>query len=190
MKADASPEQVVKVAEQVETLGLKPHVIEGSERTVVAVVGAEKDATVSAMETVPGVARVLPILAPYKVASREVQQEQTVVTVGPLSIGGGNVGVIAGPCSVESREQILESARAVLASGAAGLRGGAFKPRTSPYSFQGLKEEGLKTACRSTRRDRASSCDRGSRSRGRRSGRTLCRCFTNWCSEHAKLPSA
>ena len=76
MKADASPEQIVKVAEQVETLGLKPHVIEGSERTVVAVVGAEKDATVSAMETVPGVARVLPILAPYKVASREVQQEQ------------------------------------------------------------------------------------------------------------------
>ncbi len=144
MKADASPEQVLKVAEQVEGLGLKPHVIEGAERTVVAVVGAEKDATVSAMETVPGVARVLPILAPYKVASREVQQEQTVVTVGPLSIGGGNIGVIAGPCSVESREQILESARAVLASGATGLRGGAFKPRTSPYSFQGLKEEGLK----------------------------------------------
>ena len=84
MKADASPEQVGNVAKQVESLGLKPHVIEGSERTVVAVVGDEQDATVSAMETVPGVARVLPILAPYKVASREVQQEQTVVTVGPL----------------------------------------------------------------------------------------------------------
>ena len=144
MKADASSEQVGAVAEQVVALGLKPHVIEGAERTVVAVVGAEKDATVSAMETVPGVARVLPILAPYKVASREVQQEQTVVTVGPLSVGGGNVGIIAGPCSVESREQILDSARAVLAAGATGLRGGAFKPRTSPYSFQGLKEEGLK----------------------------------------------
>jgi 3-deoxy-7-phosphoheptulonate synthase len=144
MKADASPEQVSNVAKQVENLGLKPHVIEGSERTVVAVVGDEQDATVSAMETVSGVSRVLPILAPYKVASREVQQEQTVVTVGPLVVGGGNVGVIAGPCSVESREQILDSARAVFASGAAGLRGGAFKPRTSPYSFQGLKEEGLK----------------------------------------------
>jgi len=96
------------------------------------------------METLPGVARVLPILAPYKVASREVQAEQTVITAGPLVVGGGRVGVIAGPCSVESREQILASARAVKAAGAAGLRGGAFKPRTSPYSFQGLKEEGLK----------------------------------------------
>ena len=144
MKADASPDQIGHVTERVESLGLKPHIIEGTERTVVAVVGAEKDATVSGMEALPGVARVLPILAPYKVASREVQTEQTVVTAGPLVVGGGRVGVIAGPCSVESREQILASARAVKASGAAGLRGGAFKPRTSPYSFQGLKEEGLK----------------------------------------------
>jgi 3-deoxy-7-phosphoheptulonate synthase len=144
MKAGASPEQIGQVTERVEGLGLKPHIIQGTERTVVAVVGAEKDATVSGMETLPGVARVLPILAPYKVASREVQTEQTVITAGPLVVGGGRVGVIAGPCSVESREQILASARAVKAAGAAGLRGGAFKPRTSPYSFQGLKEEGLK----------------------------------------------
>ena len=144
MKAGVSPEQLAQVTERVESLGLKPHVIEGTERTVVAVVGAEQDATVSGMETLPGVAKVLPILAPYKVASREVQPEQTVITAGPLVIGGGRVGVIAGPCSVESREQILASARAVKAAGAAGLRGGAFKPRTSPYSFQGLKEEGLK----------------------------------------------
>jgi 3-deoxy-7-phosphoheptulonate synthase len=144
MKAAASPEQVGRVTQRVEELGLKPHVIEGTERTVVAVVGAEKDAALSGMETLPGVSRVLPILAPYKVASREVQPEQTVVTAGPLVIGGGRVGVIAGPCSVESREQILAAAQAVKAAGAAGLRGGAFKPRTSPYSFQGLKEEGLK----------------------------------------------
>ncbi len=143
MKAGASPEQVGQVTERVEELGLKPHVIEGTERTVVAVVGSEKDAALSGMETLPGVSRVLPILAPYKVASREVQPEQTVVTAGPLVIGGGRVGVIAGPCSVESREQIIASARAVKEAGAAGLRGGAFKPRTSPYSFQGLKEEGL-----------------------------------------------
>jgi 3-deoxy-7-phosphoheptulonate synthase len=144
MKAGVSPEQLAQVTERVESLGLKPHVIEGTERTVVAVVGAEQDATVSGMETLPGVAKVLPILAPYKVASREVQPDQTVITAGPLVIGGGRVGVIAGPCSVESSEQILASARAVKAAGAAGLRGGAFKPRTSPYSFQGLKEEGLK----------------------------------------------
>ena len=144
MKAGASPEQVGRVTERVEALGLKPHMIEGAERTVVAVVGAEKDATLSGMETLPGVSRVLPILAPYKVASREVQPEQTVVTAGPLAVGGGRVGVIAGPCSVESHEQIIASGRAVKAAGAAGLRGGAFKPRTSPYSFQGLKEEGLK----------------------------------------------
>ncbi|NDC64396.1 MAG: 3-deoxy-7-phosphoheptulonate synthase, partial [Planctomycetia bacterium] len=91
----------------------------------------------------PGVASVLPILAPYKVASREVQSEPTIVKAGPLAVGGPSIGVIAGPCSVESREQILETARAVKRLGATGLRGGAFKPRTSPYSFQGLKEKGL-----------------------------------------------
>jgi 3-deoxy-7-phosphoheptulonate synthase len=89
------------------------------------------------------VASVLPILAPYKVASREVQSEPTIVKAGPLVVGGKSIGVIAGPCSVESREQIVETARAVKAAGATGLRGGAFKPRTSPYSFQGMKEKGL-----------------------------------------------
>jgi 3-deoxy-7-phosphoheptulonate synthase len=89
------------------------------------------------------VASVLPILAPYKVASREVQAEPTVVKAGPLVVGGRSVGVIAGPCSVESVEQIVGTARAVQAAGATGLRGGAFKPRTSPYSFQGMKEKGL-----------------------------------------------
>ena len=86
----------------------------------------------------------LPILAPYKIASRECKTEPTVVKAGSLTVGGGTIGVIAGPCSVESEEQILASARAVKAAGATALRGGAFKPRTSPYSFQGLKEEGLK----------------------------------------------
>jgi 3-deoxy-7-phosphoheptulonate synthase len=143
MQATATPEQLTAVTSRIESLGLKPHVIVGTERTVVAVVGAEKDATVSGMETLSGVASVMPILASYKVASREVQPEPTVVSAGPLVVGGGRIGVIAGPCSVESREQILAAAEAVHAAGAAGLRGGAFKPRTSPYSFQGLKEEGL-----------------------------------------------
>ena len=108
-----------------------------------AVVGDERDATNAAFETLPGVASVLPILAPYKVASREVQAETTVVRAGPLSVGGRSIGVIAGPCSVESSDQIVGTARAVKAAGATGLRGGAFKPRTSPYSFQGMKEKGL-----------------------------------------------
>ncbi|MFM7074600.1 MAG: 3-deoxy-7-phosphoheptulonate synthase [Planctomycetaceae bacterium] len=144
MQAGAAREELARVVARVEELRLKPHVIVGTERTVVAVVGDERAADGRGFETLPGVASVMPILAPYKVASNEVQQEPTVVTAGSLVVGGGRVGVIAGPCSVESREQILATARAVKAGGATGLRGGAFKPRTSPYSFQGLKEEGLR----------------------------------------------
>ncbi len=143
MHADATQSQLDHVVARVELLGLRPHVIVGTERTVVAVVGDERDASQSGLSTLPGVASVMPILAPYKVASREVQPETTVVTAGSLSVGGAAIGVIAGPCSVESREQIVETAKAVKAAGATGLRGGAFKPRTSPYSFQGMKEQGL-----------------------------------------------
>lgn len=143
MQAEASQSDLDHVVTRVEGLGLRPHVIVGTERTVVAVVGDDRNASVSGLETLPGVASVLPILAPYKVASREVQSEPTVVRAGPLVVGGGRVGVIAGPCSVESREQIVQTARAVKEAGALGLRGGAFKPRTSPYSFQGMKEKGL-----------------------------------------------
>ena len=143
MQAEASQSDLDHVVARVDGLGLRPHVIVGTERTVVAVVGDERNAQMSGLETLPGVASVLPILAPYKVASLEVQSEPTVVRAGPLVVGGGTVGVIAGPCSVESREQIVQTARAVKEAGALGLRGGAFKPRTSPYSFQGLKEQGL-----------------------------------------------
>jgi len=143
MQAGASSADLDRVVSRVESLRLKPHVIVGTERTVVAVVGDERDAQAAGFETLPGVASVLPILAPYKVASREVQAEPTVVTAGPLVVGGRSIGVIAGPCSVESAEQIVGTARAVQAAGATGLRGGAFKPRTSPYSFQGMKEKGL-----------------------------------------------
>lgn len=143
MQAGAPQADLDRVVSRVEGLGLRPHVIVGTERTVVAVVGDERGAVSGGMETLPGVAEVLPILAPYKVASREVQAEPTVVRAGPLVVGGGRIGVIAGPCSVESREQIVATARAVKDAGATGLRGGAFKPRTSPYSFQGMKEKGL-----------------------------------------------
>jgi 3-deoxy-7-phosphoheptulonate synthase len=143
MQAGATQQQLDHVVARVEGLGFKPHVIVGTERTVVAVVGDERSGSSGGIETLPGVGAVLPILAPYKVASREVQTEPTVVRAGSLVVGGTSVGVIAGPCSVESREQIVETARAVKAAGATGLRGGAFKPRTSPYSFQGMKEKGL-----------------------------------------------
>ena len=143
MQPEATKSHLDHVLARIEGMGLRPHVIVGTERTVVAVVGDERNASMSGLETLPGVASVLPILAPYKVASREVQSEPTIVQAGPLSVGGQSIGVIAGPCSVESREQILETARAVKRMGATGLRGGAFKPRTSPYSFQGLKEKGL-----------------------------------------------
>ena len=143
MRAGATPAEIDRVVERVEALRLRPHIIAGTERTVVAVVGDERDAALSGVETLPGVASVMPILAPYKVASREVQAEPTVVRAGSLVVGGSSIGVIAGPCSVESREQIVATARAVKAAGATALRGGAFKPRTSPYSFQGLKEQGL-----------------------------------------------
>ncbi|MGH8630002.1 MAG: 3-deoxy-7-phosphoheptulonate synthase [Burkholderiales bacterium] len=130
--------------QQVQSLGLKPHVLRGTERTVIAAIGDERAAaSVGVLESGPGVDEVLPVLAPYKLASVETKAEKTVVRAGSLAVGNGHLGIIAGPCSVESEEQILATARAVKAAGAHILRGGAFKPRTSPYDFQGLEREGL-----------------------------------------------
>src|SRR4051812_26172747 len=143
MKPGASQKQIDHVIERIEQLGLRSHVIVGTERTVVAALGEKRDGAKQALETGEGVEKVVPILAPYKMASTEVKKERTVVQALGLKVGNGHLGVIAGPCSVESREQILEVAHIVREAGAAGLRGGAFKPRTSPYSFQGMKEKGL-----------------------------------------------
>ena len=144
MQREATREQIDHVVERVEELGLKSHVIRGAERTVIAAVGDKREYMRESLESAPGVDAVVPILAKYKVASREVKSEPTQLTIGSLTLGAGHVGVIAGPCAVESEEQILATAERVKASGATALRGGAFKPRTSPYSFHGLKEEGLK----------------------------------------------
>jgi 3-deoxy-7-phosphoheptulonate synthase len=143
MKPGASQKQVDHVIERIEQLGLRSHVIVGTERTVVAALGEKRDGAKQALETGEGVEKVVPILAPYKMASNEVKSERTCVEVRRLKVGNGHIGVIAGPCSVESREQIMEIAHIVKEGGASGLRGGAFKPRTSPYSFQGMKEKGL-----------------------------------------------
>ena len=144
MKPHSTPKQVEHVVNLVREMGLKDHVIVGTERTVVAVIGDDRFKDKSRFESVEGVDRVMPILAPYKMASVEVKKERTTVRVGNGGIGGTKIGVIAGPCSVEDKTHLLEIAHAVKEAGAVGLRGGAFKPRTSPYAFQGLAEEGLK----------------------------------------------
>ena len=144
MEKSSLDPQIEYIANQITELGLKAHVIRGTERTVIAAVGDERKIKVESFESYPGVAEVLPILAPYKMASREVRTDHTQIQVLNVKAGNGAVGVMGGPCSVESEEQIVSCARAVKASGATALRGGAYKPRTSPYAFQGMKEEGLK----------------------------------------------
>src|SRR5437762_3076606 len=143
MQPGATAQQIDHVKERIEQLGLRSHVIVGTERTVVAALGEKRDGAKQALETGEGVEKVVPILAPYKMASTEVKKERSVVAARGLSVGGKKIGVIAGPCSVESKQQILDVAHIVREAGATGLRGGAFKPRTSPYSFQVLKEQGL-----------------------------------------------
>ncbi len=145
MKADAGEQQVRHVVEIVQEMGLKDHVIVGTDLTVVAVIGDERKIDQGTLEQAPGVDRVVPILHPYKMAARESKKEPTQVRISDACVLGGNaVAVIAGPCSVESEKQIMDSARQVKAAGGHALRGGAFKPRTNPYAFQGLGEEGLK----------------------------------------------
>lgn len=144
MKPSATEENLNHLVEQVEGLGLKANVLKGTERTVVAAIGDERVEGVRSLESSPGVDNVMAVLAPYKLASREAHGETSVIKAGSFEIGGKQIGMIAGPCSVESEEQIVATAKAVKAAGATALRGGAFKPRTSPYSFQGMKEDGLK----------------------------------------------
>ena len=146
MKPGAGKAQVQHVVDLVREYGLKDHVIYGTDRTVVACIGDKRMVDKGAIENAPMVERVLPILAPYKMASTEVKRTRTVIPIGPrgFPLGGQAIGVIAGPCAVEDREQFLRTAQAAASAGAIGIRGGAYKPRTSPYSFQGLREEGLR----------------------------------------------
>ena len=145
MKSNATPEEIEHICEKVKELGLTHQVSRGVERTVIGVIGEEEKIRVQPLEAYPGVDSVVPIMRPYKLASRDFKPEATeFVMKDGVTIGGKKLAVMAGPCSVENREMLLEVAEKVRASGAHFLRGGAFKPRTSPYSFQGLGEEGLK----------------------------------------------
>lgn len=146
MKIGATKGDVDHVCEEVKRLGFRPHLIHGEERFVVACIGHEKKKKdLFDLQSLEGVESLVPISKPYKLASRETRKTTTVIPVdGGVSIGGERLCIMAGPCSVEGERQILETARAVKASGGHMLRGGAFKPRTSPYEFQGLEEEGLR----------------------------------------------
>jgi 3-deoxy-7-phosphoheptulonate synthase len=144
LKNDVTDDQVTHVVERVEEMGLKAHLSRGTHRTIIGVIGDEDKARVEPLRAIPGVADVIPVLPPFKLASREAHPLPSVVNVRGVKIGGGHLGMIAGPCAVESAERMNAIASAVKQAGANILRGGAFKPRTSPYAFQGLGEEGLK----------------------------------------------
>lgn len=144
MEKNVTAERIRMVSERLEEKGFQVHLSQGVERTIMGAVGERTQAIMELFETMVGVEKVVPIVQPFKMASWEFQSHATVVQVGNTVVGDGRVQIIAGPCAVESREKYLEVAQQVKAAGATMLRGGAFKPRTSPYSFQGLEEEGLK----------------------------------------------
>jgi 3-deoxy-7-phosphoheptulonate synthase len=144
MRAGAGPEEINQVKKRIEDAGLKAHVSEGIQHTIIGVIGLGLPQLKDSLELLPGVEQVIPVSRPYKLASREFHPKDTIVEVDGVTIGGDEVVVMAGPCAVESEEQVFATARAVKEAGAKILRGGAFKPRTSPYQFRGLGENGLK----------------------------------------------
>jgi 3-deoxy-7-phosphoheptulonate synthase len=144
LRPNSTDEQIDHILERIQELGLKPHLSRGELRTIIGVIGDENKLQAEPLLAIPGVEQVLPILKPFKLASREFHKDDTVVHVGSVRIGGGSLAMIAGPCAVESYEVLDTIAGQIKAAGANILRGGAFKPRTSPYSFQGLGEEGLR----------------------------------------------
>ena len=143
MQAQATAEDIARVCKKIEGLGFRPHVLPGAQRTAIGITGNPGPVDTAEFDGLPGVIEAIRVSKPYKLVSREVKPDDTIVRVAGVPVGTGTLTFIAGPCSVETREQILASARAVQAAGAQLLRGGAYKPRTSPYAFQGLAEEGL-----------------------------------------------
>ena len=144
MKADATDAQIAHVCEVVTEVGLKPHAMPGATRTAIGVTGNQGAVDPTRFENLPGVAEAIRVSKPYKLITLDLRPEKTVVRVGDATIGGDELAIIAGPCAIESRAQAFAVAEAVRRSGARFFRGGAYKPRTSPYAFQGLGEEGLK----------------------------------------------
>jgi 3-deoxy-7-phosphoheptulonate synthase len=151
MKQGATHAQIVNVTARVEQMGCRAHISEGKERTIIGIIGNGRPLDREQLERMDGVERTVPVLQPFKLASRDFHPQDTIVSINGVTIGGKNLVVMAGPCAVEGRDELLEAAQAVRNAGAQMLRGGAFKPRTSPYSFQGMGEEGLK--CLATARE-------------------------------------
>jgi 3-deoxy-7-phosphoheptulonate synthase len=143
MRHGATAKQIADVVAKVESKGMRVNISRGEETTIIGVIGDDRPIDRTQFEALDGVEKTVPILKPFKLASREMHPQDTLVPLDGLKVGGPKIAIIAGPCSVESREQILETAFAVKEAGAIALRGGAFKPRTSPYSFQGMGEKGL-----------------------------------------------
>lgn len=144
LRKDITEEQIKHICDKLEKWGMKPVVSRGVERTVIGAIGEEDVLRAQPLEAIPGVEQVMAILKPYKIASREYKKENTTISVDGVVVGGNKIFVGAGPCSVETEDILIKTAKAVKNAGATMLRGGAFKPRTSPYSFQGLGEQGLK----------------------------------------------
>src|SRR4051794_29367166 len=144
LRPNSTPAQIDHVLERIKELGLKAHLSQGEHRTIIGVIGDEAKLQPQPLQAIPGVEQVLPIMKPFKLASREFNKKDTIVLVGKVKVGGGHMAMIAGPCAIEGREILDEIAGHVKKAGANILRGGAFKPRTSPYSFQGMGEDGLK----------------------------------------------
>src|SRR5205085_7276037 len=144
MKADATERDIAEVERVITELGYRPHSVPGPSRTAICVTGNQGPVDITPFENLPGVAEAIRVTKPYKLITLDLRPEKTVVKVGDARIGGDELAIIAGPCAVENREQVFAVAESVRRSGARFFRGGAFKPRTSPYAFQGLGEEGLK----------------------------------------------
>jgi len=144
MKPRASQEEIDKVENKLLSLGFKTHPIYGDVKTVIGAIGDKSRVDIEALSNLPGVEAIVPIMKPYKLVNRELKSSNSIVRIGDVEVGGNKLTIMAGPCAIEGYDQLLEVAKSVKQSGATILRGGAFKPRTSPYSFRGLEEEGLK----------------------------------------------
>ena len=191
MRPHATREEIDHVCERIREFGYKVHSIEGEERVVIGVVGmGDVTACLESLEATPGVESAVRISAPYKFVSREFKKEHSVIRVNGLEIGGDEFIVIAGPCSVESEKQIMETAEGVAAAGAGMLRGGAFKPRTSPYDFQGLELEGLKLLRKAKRGHRPRHRHRGDERPRRGTGGRVRRLHAGGRAQHAELRAA
>ncbi|MFA5099362.1 MAG: 3-deoxy-7-phosphoheptulonate synthase [Candidatus Omnitrophota bacterium] len=145
LRRDATDAQIDHLVEKIQKLGLTPHISKGTERTIIGVIGPEDILQITPLEIFPGVEKVMPVLSPYKLVSREMHLQDTVIDLGKgVTVGGNRIAIMAGPCAVENLDMLMDIGKEVKKAGVSILRGGAFKPRTSPYSFQGIGEEGLR----------------------------------------------